>query len=266
LVFSELYPTAVKLSPSGYWQWGSYFELYNNSDSRVDLANLLFVDAVVIGVDSPNFPCSNYVDIQRDPSGVWADFVYRFPKDVAPLVPGERIVVATDAIDHRQFGTGIGFHDLSDAQYEFRGSSDTDNPLARDVVSVGPRVEPFGHGWFGFALRNLIALAAPLDLDTLPHQSHPAYAAGTPLVRIPTAALIDVLQWNTTLDHDYPYCPPSVVSEIDAGEPRIINAEDTLSMHRRIRYTLPDGRPVLQKSRNSAADWIVAPGTPHQIP
>lgn len=264
LVFSEIFPTAVFLPVHGQWLWGSFFELYNNSDAPVELAGKLFVDAHQAGTDNPNFPCSTNAALNRDPEGLWADYIYRFPDDATPLAPGGKVVVATDAIDHRQFGEGGGFHDLSAAEYEFRGSSDTDNPTAKDVVSLA-RVHPFGHGWVGFALRNVIAIAESLSLDTLPRQTSET-GSGIVFLRIPAAALIDVLQWQTTFQGDYPYCPSAVLSEIDASEPRIIDSEGTLSMHRRVRNTRPDGRPVLQKSRNSAADWIAGPGTPHQVP
>jgi hypothetical protein len=264
LVISEIYPTAVALAPGQYWYWASYVEIYNNSDAAITLAGKLFFDAFYSGSDSPLNPCSRFAAFKADPAGLWAQLIYRFPDNAEPVQPGESVVVATDAIDHRQFGNGIGFPDLSHAQYEFRGSADVDNPTAKDMIDVGPRVIPFGHGWFGAANRKVVALASPLDIGTLPTMLNPDLVF--PYALIPKAALIDVFQYNTTYQGTYPPCPSSVDPDIDAGEPRLIYPEDTISMHRKVRFTLPDGRPVLQKSRNSAADWFAAPGTPGKVP
>jgi hypothetical protein len=265
LVISEIFPTALMIGRGQYWYWGNYVEIYNNSDAVVPLAGKLFLQAFHAGIETPNFPCQLYAALTADPAGLWAQLIYQFPDSAEPVQPGRAVVVATDAIDHRQFGQGIGFFDLSHAEYEFRGSEDVDNPVAKDMLDIGPRVIPFGHGWLGGAsLRGVVALAQPLSIDTLPTKLSPAL--GTNYLRIPKGALLDVLQWNTPYQTTYPNCPPSVASEIDAGEPRLISAEDSVSMHRRVRYTLPDGRAVLQRSRNSAADFLAAPGTPGKVP
>jgi hypothetical protein len=264
LVISEIFPTWLRIGRGQYWNWGNYVEIYNNADTVVTLAGKLFFQAFTAQTDGPNYPCQLYAALTADPAGLWAELIYRFPNSAEPLQPGRAVVVATDAIDHRQFGQGIGFFDLSHAEYEFRGSEDVDNPVAKDMLDIGPRVIPFGHGWFGASLRNVVALAQPLSIDTLPTTFDPVL--GINWVRIPKGALLDVLQWNTTYQTTYPKCPSSVASEIDAGEPRLIYPEDSVSMHRRVRYTLPGGRAVLQRSRNSAADFLAAPGTPGKVP
>lgn len=267
LVISEIYPTAVRIGPSGeYWTFGNYVEIFNNTDTIIALAGKLFFEAFTASSDSPTYPCSMFANLMDDPSGLWASLIYKFPDAAPPLPPGRSAIVATDAIDHRQFGKGIGFFDLSSADFEFRGSSDADNPAALDMISVGTRDVPFGHGWFGAQLRNVVALSMPLRIDSLPSKFDPNYAGGSNWVQMPTGAILDVLQWRTTYETTYPPCRSSVYSDIDAGETRVISPEDSIAMHRRVRYRLPDGRPVLQKSRNSAADFMAAPGTPGVVP
>ena len=116
----------------------------------------------------------------------------------------------------------------------------------------------------------MIGLAASLDLAPLPTHTYAFLPSGATLIRIPKEAILDVVQWkpmDATYTSPYVDCISSVVPEIDAAEARsVINFTDTLSMHRRVSRTLPTGRVILQRSRNSAADWYAAPGTPGKAP
>jgi hypothetical protein len=269
LLISEIYTGVTRPSPGALlYYFDQYLRVYNNSDTTIALAGKLFIDAMPGWDDYPMFGCAQAAQYSADPAGLWAQFVYRFPDNADALLPGKAVVIATDAINHREFGSGIGFFDLSGAPYEFRGAADVDNPAAKDMVSVGPRDggTGLGHGWLGYNIREVVALAMPLAIDTLPFKTDPIYGQSTGFVRIPTAALLDVIQWTSTYQSAYPPCPNAVYSEINAGEARVLAADDSLAMHRRVRYTLPDGRAVLQQSRNSAADFYAAKGTPFALP
>lgn len=269
LLISEIYTGVTRPSPGALlYYYDQYLRVYNNSDTTITLAGKLFIDAMPGWNDYPTFGCAQAAQYSADPSGLWAQFVYKFPDNSDALPPGKAVVIATDAINHRQFGNGIGFFDLSGAQYEFRGAADVDNPAAKDMVSVGPRDggTGLGHGWIGFNIREVVALAMPLAIDTLPFKTDPVYGQNIGFVRIPTAALLDVVQWTSTYQSAYPPCPAAVYSDINAAEARVLAPDDSLAMHRQVRFTLPDGRAVLQQSRNTAADFYAAPGTPFAIP
>lgn len=269
LLISEIYTGVTRPSAGALlYYYDQYLRVYNNSDTTIALAGKLFIDAMPGWNDNPTFGCAQAAQYSADPAGLWAQFIYRFPDNAEALLPGKAIVVATDAINHRQFGSGIGFLDLSGAQYEFRGAADVDNPAAKDMVSVGPRDGglPDGHGWRGYNIREVVALAMPLAIDTLPFKTDPVYGQNIGFVRIPTAALLDVVQWTSTYQSAYPPCPNAVYADINAGEARVLAADDSLAMHRQVRFTLPDGRAVLQQSRNTAADFSAAAGTPFALP
>jgi len=269
LLISEIYTGVTRPAPGALlYYYDEYLRVYNNSDTTITLAGKLFIDAMPGWNDYPMFNCAQAAQYSADPAGLWAQFIYRFPDNAEALPPGKAVVIATDAINHRQFGSGIGFFDLSGAPYEFRGSADVDNPVAKDMVSAGPRDGglPDGHGWRGYNIREVVALAMPLAIDTLPFKTDPVYGQNNGFVRVPTAALLDVVQWTSTFQSSYPPCPPAVYSDINAGEARVLAADDSLAMHRQVRFTLPDGRAVLQQSRNSAADFYAARGTPFAVP
>ena len=269
LLISEIYTGVTRPSPGALlYYYDQYLRVYNNSDTTIALAGKLFIDAMPGWNDNPTFGCAQAAQYSADPAGLWAQFIYKFPDSADPLLPGKAVVIATDAINHRQFGSGIGFFDLSSAQYEFRGAADVDNPAAKDMLSVGPRDGglPDGHGWRGYNIREVVALAMPLAIDTLPFKTDPVYGQNIGFVRVPTAALLDVVQWTSTYQSAYPPCPPAVYSDINAAEARVLAPDDSLAMHRQVRFTLPDGRAVLQQSHNTAADFYAAPGTPFALP
>ena len=272
LVFSEIFGTEPLLGNGGVYYYGSYLEIYNNADTTIGLAGKIFFDAMPGYIEGPLWGCTTFAATQNDPAGLWANFVYRFPANAQPLGPGEQAVIAVDAIDHRQIKNSAGFFDLSRADFEFKGDADAHNPLAQGMDDVGPRrFEADGHGWRTTGGREVIGLAEPLDLRPLPRYSYPFLPGGPlPLIRIPTEALLDVVQWKPYgggYVSPYPDCPSDVVTSIDAAEARaVVSFTDTLSMHRRVSRTLPTGRVILQRSRNSAADWFAAPGTPGKMP
>jgi hypothetical protein len=273
LVFSEIFGTEPLLGNGGVYYYGSYFKVYNNADTTIQLADKIFFDATPGSVSGPTYDCTTFAATQRDPAGLWANFVYRFPPSAQALMPGEGALVAVDAIDHRQVKNAAGYFDLSSADFEFKGSNDALNPLAQGMLDVGPRrFVADGHGWRTTGGRQVIGLAQPLDLSPLPLHYYPflPLSGGLPLIRIPISAVLDVVQWkpfDNNYTAPYPDCPTSVLASVDAAEARaLVSFTDTRTMHRRVSRTLPGGRIVLQRSRNSVADWFAATGTPDEVP
>jgi len=261
------------LGNGGVYYYGGYFKVYNNADTTIQLADKIFFDAWTGTIDGPTYNCTTFAATQDDPAGLWAKYVYRFPPSAQPLKPGQAALVAVDAIDHRQVKSSAGFFDLSNADFEFKGDADAHNPLAQGMLDVGPRhFEADGHGWRTGGGRQVIGLAQPLDLSPLPLHYYPflPISGSVPLIRIPIAAVFDVVQWkpfDPNYDFAYPDCPSSVLPSVDAAEARdLVSFTDTLTMHRRVSRVLPNGRVVLQRSRNSVADWFAAPGTPYKMP
>lgn len=271
LVISEVFPTKPVLADGSSYYFDNYWEVYNNSDTVIALAGKLFIDGFPQYIELPGsrYNCQTFAAFQNDPAGLWANYTVRFPDDARPLGPGETAVIATDAVDHRQFSHSAGFFDLSRADYEFRGSADVDNPLAKNMVDVGPhRPAGLGHGLTAWTSRLVWALALELDVDTLPSHYDPVWGGGSTLVRIPNAALLDVVQWKTTSRSSLnpTECRSPVQPDLDAAPAIMLSNDDSLAMHRRVKRILPSGRVVLQRSRNSAADFTPAPGTPGRVP
>jgi hypothetical protein len=271
LVFSEIFGGEPLLGNGGVYYYGNYLKVYNNADTTLQLAGKLFFQAQTGYIQNADHSCADFAATKNDPAGVWAFWVFRFPPTSRLLKPGEAALIATDAIDHRQIKNAAGFFDLSGADFEFKGDVDAHNPLAQGMLDVGPRpFEADGHGWRTGQPRYVIGLAGPLDLNSLPTHFYEFVPGGQTLIRIPAEALLDVVQWRLmSPGYTSPYvdCPSSLIASVDAAEARsVITINDTLSMHRRVSRTLSTGRILLQRSRNSAADWYAAPGTPGKAP
>jgi len=253
----------------GDYPFAFYVEIHNNSDSTIYLDGTLFGEGYGAAYDYPNSPCSTY-EIFIDPDGVWAWYIYRFPGSGRdhPLAPGERTIVATDAIDHGQIVPGGP--DLSGAEFEFIGGGDVDNPNAANMIPVGPRdVTVFGHGFVSTNLAVVPFLADPLDVDTLPLRALPN-RSDLPLRRVPRGALRDVgplvklVSTNT-----FPFCARIVHPTIDEGELRWsggTDPTDPLAPQRRILTTFAGDRPVLQRTGAAVRDFTPRSRTPFRLP
>jgi hypothetical protein len=271
LTFTEIAPAWPPARNGDQYYYGGYFRITNTSDTIVTLADKIWFDAHGGYIRNPVVPngCSYFLPLERDPGGVWTRWVYRFPSDAKPLRPGASALLATDALDHRAF-SGAGFHDLSRAEFEFLGPADVDNPLAANMIDLSPREYSDGHGWRFRGGRQVWGLASSLKIDTLPRIVRlPFDASQSTWVRIPRAALLDLVRYNWNVPQFDPLtvdCPSPILGDVDAADAVLLTVEDTLTLHRRVARTLTTGRIIFQRSRNSAADWIAGKATPGQIP
>jgi len=267
LVISEWSVESGMSSPGTWYDFGDFLELYNNTDTTIYLDGKLIGAGVRGAWDYPNWPCSAY-DRFRTPDGVWIYYLYQFPGSGRqyPLPPGQPVVIATDAIDHGQYAEGMP--DLSDADFEFIGSADVDNPRVPNLVSVGPREYFLGHGLLYIDLDDIAVLADSVDLDALPKDFTPG---GLEVWQIPAAKVLDVVTWRTTRQGSFLPCPRMVHERFDRQEARILDPCrsypcEPRSGQRRVLLVQPDGRQVLQHTLTSARDFFARPRTPGLLP
>ncbi|MGI8497744.1 MAG: hypothetical protein ACR2OG_09220 [Gemmatimonadaceae bacterium] len=267
LLISEIYRDSPPLPSGIFYMFDHYLKVYNNSDTTIALAGKIFFDGFPGWADyRPGNACATWAPYMDDPEGVWAQYIYRFPPNSPPLQAGQAVVLATDAIDHRQVSTVPGYLDLSRAQFEFVGGADVRNPLALPMISIGPRDggQPFGHGWTSYEIREVIGLAEPLNVDTLPRKSDPPFGSAA-FLRIPVGALLDVVTYKSDFRNSSPECPVPVVPAIDAAE-AVVGSAVVEALHRRVLFTTLAGHALLLRSHNSAADFEVGPPSPFSVP
>jgi hypothetical protein len=271
LVISEMW-AAKPFQPAGFFYYfGDFIEVYNNSDTTIQLADKLFLQAMSGWYDHPGFPCANYEPFAGDSLGLWARYIWRFPPNTRALNPGETAVIATDALDHTALAQRV--LDLSFADAEFRGGSDADNPAVPDMLSVGPsdgRNFIQGHGYYLIQVREVIAIADAVDLTGLPRMTYSTTTSSNDYIRIPAVEILDVLYSHVTglTEQPYPPCRPAVHPSLDGQMLNILPAGDPQErgLARPVIYTQPDGRQVLLRTRTSARDFVLAAPSPFSIP
>ncbi|UCC71251.1 MAG: DUF4876 domain-containing protein [Gemmatimonadota bacterium] len=278
LVISEHFGSMPSLSESGGWpsyDYGHFLELYNNSDTTIYLdGKVIVLGFTGLLFDLPDQPCTISEKWRTDPEGIRARFFEAFPgsgRDYA-LAPGEAVVVATDAVDHRQFHPEL--HDLSRADFEFIGSSDVDNPGVPNMVNIGLyefAADYYGHGLMLRSVGGIVILVAePLVVSGLPVDYIPA-STRPEIRRIPGAKVLDVFssiftperQAGSSLRH----CGQNVHESFDRQGARLLDYELLHSEQRRVHGMLPDGRVILQRTKTSSRDFHARrQATPGRVP
>ncbi len=263
LVLSEWSFNSAFRSGLGTYQYGGYLELYNNADTTVYLDGTVIAE---VAYGRQGEACTLLAHFNNDPAGIWATWFHKLPGTGSdyPLEPGQTVVVATDAIDHRPVFPGT--LDLRGADFEFSGQADADNPAVLNTIDIGFEAHSNGHGLF-FPF-DAVAIARPLDVGGM---FRGAWTDGRVAGRIAAADLLDVL----TMEFNYlpalpSLCPNFVHSLFDREYSRARGydsvEEEQHSLVRRPTGLTSGEHLVLQHTRNSQLDFIRSPRTPGRYP
>lgn len=126
IVINEVYYSGVLNHGSTYWS-DQFIELYNISDETFYLDGLIIARAT----DNAGYIGTNFVECV---------YAYRIPDEgnVHQIKPGEFIVIAQDAINHRAIAP-LSI-DLSQADYECfnQFGTDIDNPEVPNLLPINP--------------------------------------------------------------------------------------------------------------------------------
>ena len=269
LVISEVYAPATPSAEGFSYDFHMYFEVYNNSDRIVFLDGLVFGLVHLFDLATPTVPCSQTAPFRKDPEGVWARFLHRFPGGGGeyPLTPGTAAVVARDAIDHSVIDPRLP--DLSHANFELIGNGDVDNPDVPNLPETGLGSWVDGHGLLFYDGRTLF-LSRELDVANLERRvlvegdDHENF-------RVPATHIIDLLSLEHAdpfLDQQLERCDGIVHGSFDElGGGFAPRPSDLALSVQRIRLPGSEGTAGrLQDTNVSAVDLFAAPFTPGTVP
>lgn len=262
LIITEYYFPSWYIPPASGYVAGGYLEVYNAADTTIYLDSIIIGSGFELYQDSPTSPCSINAPFRSDSLGIWAREFYSFPGSGHdyPLVPGAYVFVATDAIDHRVVYPEL--LDLSNANFEFLGPNDVDNPAVPNMVRRGINVDILGHGLTFHGVGGVAFLSLPTDTTGLVSALTPT--AGR-YFRFPRDSILDAAAIGDQQDNGDPFCPEMVSPAIDKAAAYLNIENDTLSVQRRLIGTLADGRALYQRTHTSAADFgrrQRSPGSP----
>lgn len=232
IVISEIY--ACGPPGSGLYYHDKYVEVYNQTDTVQYLDGLLVVEVF-----------ANYslgIRYGNDPDYVHSKNIWKFPgsgKDY-PINPGQFVVCAEDAIDHRI--NAPNSVDLSHADFEFYkdDAPDVDNPNVPNMLRV---YQPYGNDWLiGGEGDALVISNCPSD-SIIP--------SGDQFL-IPIKSVLDGVEYlkdPTRLDLKI------MNSAIDAGATGSIQFYTGKSMERKSSTITP--RRILKDDNNSSVDFDI---------
>jgi hypothetical protein len=242
LIISEIY--ACGPQGSGLYYHDKYVEVFNNSDS------ILYLDRVMIAVVySSSVYGLNYRD---DPEYIHSKTIWIFPGNGNdyPIEPGQFILCAEDAIDHRI--NAPNSVDQSHADFEFYKDDvpDIDNPVIPNMIKI---YQPAGNDWLIGGEKGALVLAKfPAD-SLIPYDDQ---------FLIPYRSLYDGVEYAD----DPTQIDKKILNQgIDASTTGGIQFYTGKSMERIL--VSENGRKILKDENNSSVDFMIiaapSPGRYH---
>lgn len=242
LIISEIY--ACGPPGSGLYYHDKYVEVFNQSDT------VLYLDKKMIAVVYTN--SNTGLHYRDDPEFIHSKSIWIFPGTGSdyPIQPGQFVLCAEDAIDHRL--NAPNSVDLSHADFEFYkdDAPDIDNPAIPNMIKI---YQTSGNDWLiGGETGSLILADFPAD-SLLPFDDQ---------FLIPYRSVLDGVEYKadpTKLDK-------KILNEgIDAGSTGGIQFYTGKSME---RILISDTeRKILKDENNSSVDFMIidapSPGRYH---
>ncbi|MCF8266591.1 MAG: DUF4876 domain-containing protein [Ignavibacteriales bacterium] len=232
LIISEIYGSGPE--GSGLYYHDKYVEIFNQSDSVQYLDNLMI--AVVY---ASSYLGLNYRD---DPTYVHSKSIWIFPGSGQdfPIQPGEFVVCAEDAIDHRI--NAPNSVDLSNSKFEFYkdDAPDVDNPAVPNMIRI---YQPSGNDWLIGGEKGSLIIAR-FSSDSL--------ISFDDQFLIPYRTILDGVEY---LDDPTKLDIKILNQSIDAGATGGIQFYTGKSME---RILISDaGRKILKDENNSSVDFVI---------
>lgn len=278
LVISELF---------GYWgtpipyNWGSYIEIYNNSDSTLYLDGM-YLAATPFNIlhDDTRASCDEpaYAPYRTDSTTLWVQSGLQFPGTGSqyPVLPGQARVYAADALNHRLASGSDRYPDLSKAQFEQVGNdADTDNPTAANMLrafsmSTGANGRGLRVVEGAWALMRSTAMSRVREATLNPYKAQTG--AGVPFTPqvvygIPRDEIVDLVGIDDSPDFKAylatttlksTLCQPFLASAFDRAAAEVYDPNYRPgAIRRRSLGKTADGRDILMRTRTSARDLEV---------
>lgn len=258
----------ISLQGGGY-DFGGFVELYNNSGHTIYLDGKIIGEPYSKDFETNVTTCADQLAFQNDSTGLWTRYMQAFPGSGRdhPLLPGETVVIATDAVDHREVNSELWI-DLRDADFEFwGGAGDVDNPSVPNMEQVGLQSAFGGHG---LSIQNFlpgdlaIFIAEPVEVDALPRGRPPI--ADAPHVKIPADAVLDVM---TTLSTESSVtanlCSDRLHDRFEQQPLAWFGNQNTEVVPSRRSIGTANGRTILLDTNTSQADLFNDPRSPGHV-
>lgn len=256
LLFKEIFTAAGAM----YYMKDSYFEIVNNSD-EVQYLDGLILSSPQGGQSAANaWQANGMADLYASGQGA----VIAFPGNGTnyPLQPGESVVIANDAANHKELAAeGNNCPDLSKADWEIyldyvSDDIDYDAPNMNVIFQNNTYMKAFGLGFYGraYILAKLPAGITPEEYvaDTNNLQTTPNTTSDRQYLMIPSKYVLDAVDiWDGDEEVHY----GTFLAKDDAQGVIASKAWEGKCIRRKVAK-IENGRPYYQDTNNSANDFL----------
>ncbi|WP_413531868.1 DUF4876 domain-containing protein [Empedobacter brevis] len=261
LLIEELFFTGT-LSPEGKQYIGDkYFKIYNNSDEVLYADGLLIIQSEFSTVEKqdykPNIMSTDFA----------AGSIVMLPGSGKeyPIKPGEHIIIAEDAINHKEFNSNS--IDLSKANFEiyYDDMDDVDNPAVKNIIPVFSTMVMHNRGFTSYALARLpenVSVDQYMDQYEYEYEYDFVYDGETfPMsnvaYKIPNDWIIDAVNLSVESEFQWIVTAPS----LDRGWTYSGTRDGDSSRYgkavrRKTLTTNANGNKILVDTNNSTLDFI----------
>lgn len=255
-VFKEVFFTGTQTPEGKTYNGDKYFTLYNNSDDTLYADRLIIAEAAFLTTTKRAYS----PDIMAETFTAGSIVMIPGTGKQYPVYPGKQLVVANNAINHKEVNANS--LDLSKADFELTllSSINVDNPQVTDLINITGAMTMHNRGFKTYVVARMPENMTP---DTYKEQNTYIYSYinGTRVMeftgyKIPNPWILDavnlsvesVFEWilvSPSLDMGWSYC-----GKVDSDATRFGKA-----VRRKVLSTNPDGRVILKDNNNSTADF-----------
>ncbi|WP_294142446.1 DUF4876 domain-containing protein [uncultured Sanguibacteroides sp.] len=260
-VISEIFFAGTQTAEGKQYYGDQYIKIYNNSDK------ILYADglAIVSSEFSNNYKQDISPDIRSTGFAINSLVIIPGNGNEHPVQPGESLIIATDAIDHRQ-ATANSF-DLRKADFELYldGSyeGDIDNPEVPNMINIYNFLIINNQGNQTYALVRLpVSTENFLKNNKYDYKWTFVYPGGTLVndescYQVPNHWIVDAVNLCPSKEYEWLVTAPSVdMGYAFVTENASSNDRYGKSIRRKIEKKSSNGQEILQDTNNSNVDFI----------
>lgn len=257
-VLKEIFFTGTVTPQGKTYNGDKYFIIYNNSEDTLYADGLIIAEAGFLTTTKRVYT----PDIMDKTFTAGSMVMVPGTGKQYPVLPGKQLVVANNAINHKEFNPNS--LDLRTADFELTllPTINVDNPEVKDLINLSSAMTMHNRGFKSYVLARL-GEGITVDQFKADYYYEPTYvnsagnvSATKNVYKIPNAWIMDAVnlsvapmfEWILTapsLDMGWSYC-----GKVDSDETRYSKV-----VKRKVLSTNPDGRVVLKDTNNSTNDF-----------
>lgn len=260
LILEEVFFTGTK-TPQGAMYFGDqYFKITNNTDQTLYADGMLLIQSAFMTNEKQDYTPNIMAGTLS------AGAIIRIPGagNMYPVKAGESIIIAEDAINHKEFNT-LSIN-LSNANFQIfnEDSDDIDNPAVPKMVNVFERMVVHTQGYYAYALARMpqgMTNELLIAQNSYTYQYNltfggEVYPMDGTAVKIPNEWITDAVNLSVQDSFQWLVTSPSLdmgwtsVSAFDGDKNRFGKA-----VRRKVIGKYAEGKNIFKDTNNSTADF-----------